>query len=343
MLADQGTVTTQDTVEFDQADLEPISSASSADALQRIMDTARAGAEAQAELEAQGIDPTSPAEEEPHTETPSEGESTEESAEGEPVAETQEPEEQEPEGEPESTEHEAEEPKPKPKPGEPTYSRRDAARFKADLDTARGELQQTRAQLQQHQTSDGAIIKAIAEQAGSEQEFQALSAKVLANRATDEERQRAGIMQQWRQVAGPIYRLAQQQVVSGWTRAFEAAGAFDGMDDESRQQINGATDPRTALELIHGAGVRSAEERVQAEAKAEQKKLQGEITRLKAEVSSLKTRATSARPQPAAPEGTNGAASPKLPPMLLDDGSLNPEFQKLAASGKLYGVEKLVG
>jgi outer membrane biosynthesis protein TonB len=341
------TVTTQDTVEFDAADLEPISTAASEEALQRVMDMSRAAAEAQAELEAQGIDPTSPAEEEQAEETPEPSEQPDESAEGEPAEEAQEPEEAEPpeEEQPEEeAEPKAEEPKPKPKPAEqPAYSRRDAVRFKADLDATRAELQQARAALQAHQASDASIISQIQEQAGSEREFQELQRKNNLGHASDQERQRLQIMEQWRQTAGPIYRNAQQQVVAAWGSAFTAAGNFDGMTDEARQQINSAADPRLALEAIHTAGLKAGTEVAQAEARAEQKKLQAEVQRLKTEVSSLKTKVVTTRPQPATPDGTTAASGPKLPPMLLEDGSLNPEFEKLAASGKLYGVEKLTG
>jgi hypothetical protein len=339
-------VTTQDTVEFDAADLEPISTAASPEALQRVMDMSRAAAEAQAELEAQGIDPTSPAEEDQAEETPAPSEQPDQPAEGEPAEEAQESEEAEqPEEQPEeAAEPKAEEPKPKPKTGEPpAYSRRDAVRFKADLDATRAELQQARAALQAHQASDTSIISQIQEQAGSEREFGELQRKNNLGHASDQERQRLQIMEQWRQTAGPIYRTAQQQVVAAWGAAFTAAGNFDGMTDEARQQINSAGDPRVALELIHTAGLKAGEERVREEAKAEQKRLGAEVQRLKTEVSSLKTKVTASRPQPATPDGTTAAAGPKLPPMLLEDGSLNPEFEKLASSGKLYGVERLTG
>lgn len=343
-------MTTQDTATFDAADLdlEPISTASSEQTLQEAMDVARIAANAQRDLEAAGEDPFAEAEEpaEPETpepsEPPAEAPTDKPAPEKAPESEDEEEPEEETEEEAEEPEPKAEEQKPKPRP-ETTFSRKDAARFKADLDAARAELQQARAVAQHHQASDAAIIKAIQEQAGSEQEFAQLTQKVLSGKATDDERQRASIMQQWRQVAGPIYRTAQQQVVNNWASAFKAAADFDGMTDESRQQVMAAADPRQALDLIHAAGLKAGAEQVQSEARAEQKRLQAEITRLKAEVSSLKTRVVVSKPQPAAPDGTSSASGPKLPPMFLPDGMLNPEFEKLASSGKLYGVEKLTG
>ncbi len=338
-------MTTQDTTEFNAADLEPISTAASPESLQRIMDTSRAAAEAQRELEEAGIDPTSPAEEEKSPETPASTETPTEPPADKPADQAPEPEGELPEEtEPEEpSEPKAEEPEPKPKPGEPTYSRRDAARFKADLDAARTELQQSRALAQQYQASDSSIITTIREQAGDEREFADLTRKNNLGQASDQERQRLQIMQQWRTVAGPIYRTAQLQNFEQMVGAWQAAAKFDGMDDTSRQQVLAATDPKLALELIHTAGLRAGEERSKAEAQAEQKKAQAEIQRLKAEVSSLKTKVVVTKPQPATPDGTSPAAGPKLPPMLNPDGTLNPEFEKLAHSGKLYGVEKLTG
>ena len=186
-------------------------------------------------------------------------------------------------------------------------------------------------------------MSAIREQAGDEREFQSLVQKVIAGKATPEEQQRANVMQEWRRVAGPIYRTAQQQTFTQMAGAWQAAAKFDGMDDTSRQQVLAAADPKLALELIHSAGLRAGEERSKAEAQAEQKKAQAEIQRLKAEVSSLKTKVVVTKPQPATPDGASPAAGPKLPPMLNPDGTLNPAFEALASSGKLYGVEKLTG
>jgi len=328
-------------VAFDEADLAPISSASSAEQLQEAMDVARLAANAQRDIEAEGGNPLEPAEEEAEQETPESGEQPEEPAEEEPAEEAQEPEEQTEEEPTEGEEAQSRAPpeEPPPKKGEPAYSRRDAARFKSELDARTAELQQTRGQLQRLQATDASIIRQIAEQAGSEDEFRQLTSKVISGAASDEERQRANIMQQWRQVAGPIYRQAQVQVLNDWAQAFTGAGNFDGMTDDSRQQIQNGATPLVALETIHAAGVQAGV----AQARAEQKKAQAEIQRLKAEVSSLKTRQVTAKPQPAAPDGVTPATSSRLPPMLLEDGSLNPEFEKLAHSGKLYGVEKLTG
>ncbi len=340
-------VTTQDSATYDTADLAPISTASTSEQLQEVMDVARIAANAQRDLEAAGEDPVAEAEEEKLPETPASTETPVESPADKPAetsapeSEGEQPEEEEEPEEP--PEPKTEETKPKPKPGEPTYSRRDAARFKADLDAARTELQQARALAQQYQASDSSIITTIREQAGDEREFADLTRKNNLGQASDQERQRLQIMQQWRTVAGPIYRIAQLQNFEQMVGAWQAAAKFDGMDDTSRQQVLAATDPKLALELIHTAGLRAGEERSKAEAQAEQKKAQAEISRLKAEVSSLKTKVVTTKPQPATPDGASPAAGPKLPPMLNADGTLNPEFEKLASSGKLYGVEKLTG
>jgi hypothetical protein len=341
-----GHVTTQDTASTDTADLElaPISTASSEAQLQEIMDVARLAANAQRDLEAEGLDPLSEAEDEtpehpePDTEQPAQ-ESPEVEIPDESAATTEEPEEEAEEPE-EGEQSEAE-----PKQPETRSERRQRAlqRVQDELKAARAELQQARAVAQQHQASDASIIRAITEQAGSEQEYANLTHKNNMGRATDEERQRLSIMAQWRQVAGPIYRTAQQQVVASWGNAFRATGDFDGMTEETHQQVMAAADPQKALELIHTAGLRAGEERARAEAQAEAKKVAAENARLKAEISSLKTKVVVSKPQPATPDGTSPAAGPKLPPMLLADGTLNPEFEKLASSGKLYGVEHLAG
>jgi hypothetical protein len=330
-------MTTQDTT-TDAADLAPISTASSPDQLEEIMNVARIAANAQRDLEANGENPLDPAEEEP--EAPAESEQPAQSATDAPAVEA--PESAEAEAEDEEPE-EASPPESTPQQSqEPTYSRRDAARFKAELDTARTDAQTLRSQLHQHQSSDAAIITQIQQQAGSEDEYRKLVDKVVQGQATDEERQRASIMQQWRTVAGPIYRQAQVQVTTAWGKAFTAAGQLDGMTDEARGQIMSAADPQQALEAIHKAGIAAGTEKAQRDMQADAKKLQAENQKLKAELSSLKTRQTAAQPQPATPDGASPAAMPKLPPMFLEDGvTLNPDFEKLASSGKLYGVEKL--
>jgi hypothetical protein len=279
-------MTTQDTT-TDAADLAPISTASSPDQLEEIMNVARIAANAQRDLEANGENPLDPAEEEP--EAPAESEQPAQSATDAPAVEA--PESAEAEAEDEEPE-EASPPESTPQQSqEPTYSRRDAARFKAELDTARTDAQTLRSQLHQHQSSDAAIITQIQQQAGSE-EYRKLVDKVVQGQATDEERQRASIMQQWRTVAGPIYRQAQVQVTTAWGKAFTAAGQLDGMTDEARGQIMSAADPQQALEAIHKAGIAAGTEKAQRDMQADAKKL-------------------------------------------------NPDFEKLASSGKLYGVEKL--
>ena len=337
-------MTTQDSTTYDAADqLAPISSSSTVEQLQEVMDMARIAANAQRDLEAAGENPLDEAEGE---ETPATDAQPGESA-------TEAPAEQAPESvDAEQAEEEADEEPAEAPPSESTpqptdeqkYSRRDAARFKTELDTAKQTLQQVKAQLAQHQASDSAIITRIVEQAGSEEDYRKLVDKVVAGQASDEERQRANIMQQWRTVAGPIYRQAQQQVTTAWGYAFQAAGQYDGMTDETRQRMNAAVDPQQALETIHAAGLSAGAEQARAQMKADAQKLQAENQRLKAELSSVKSKQAAAQPQPATPDGASPASMPKLPPMFLEDGvTLNPEFEKLASSGKLYGVEKLTG
>lgn len=279
-----------------EEDIAPISTASSPEALQRVMDVARAGAEAQAELEEAGVDPNSPADPEYSDET--------EDDEGEDEGELEQRAEQ---------------------GDQPRYSRRDAARLARELEQLQNDVARTRGELHARQANDATLMRQIAEQAGSDAEFEQLRNTV---RRTPQQQERFETMAQWRAVAGPIYRVAQEQVMQNMSGAFNAAAELGGMTPEMHQQLLRATDAKKALELVHQAGVKTAA---------------AEIARLKAEVSSLKTQVTAGKPQPAAPEGLSGAASPRLPSMLLDDGSLNPEFEKLAKSGRLYGVERLSG
>jgi len=303
-----------------RADIAPISTASTPEQLEEIMAVARAGAEAQAAIEAEGGDPFAVAD------STDEGEDLDE-GEGEGEGEgAEEPTEEQPASEPR--------PKPRQQPKvdqeQERFSRRDASRFKADLDTAQAELQQARSELQARQASDTSIIQAIREQAGDEREYQALLDKLASGRATPEEQQRTNIMRSWRISAGPIYRVAQQQMVAAWGTALQDAVKLEGMDEKAHRQLMSTPDPTAVRDIIHQAGFRAGE-----------KKAQAEIQRLKAEVSSLKTKVVVSKPQPATPDGTSPAAGPKLPPMLLATGELNPEFEKLAHSGKLYGVEHL--
>jgi hypothetical protein len=336
-------MTTQDQTTFDAADLAPISTSSSVEQLDEAMDVARMAANAQRDLEAAGENPLDPSDEE--EENPESGEQGEESTTGSPAEEAQESEdattdEEEAEEEPEEAPPAAPTPQQQP---QPTYSRRDAARFKSELDTARTELQTLRGQVNAHRSSDSSIIQQIAQQAGSETDYQQLVDKVVSGQATADEQQRANIMKQWRTIAGPIFRTAQEQVFNQWAGAYQAASQYDGVTPEAAQAIMNASDPARALETIHAAGAVAGAEKARQEFKDEQKKVQAENQRLKAELSSVKSKQVAGKPQPATPDGSSPAAMPKLPPMFLEDGALNPDFEKLASSGKLLGVEKLTG
>src|SRR5713226_3735819 len=219
---------TQYSATYDAADLEPISTAASPESLQRIMDTSRAAAEAQRELEEAGVDPTSPAEEEKPTETPASTEPPAESPADKPAEQAPESTEESPEAEEPEEPPEPKAEEPKSKPGEPTYSRRDAARFAEELKTAKAELQQTRAEFNARQASDASIIQSIQQQAGSDQEYMQLRDKV---RRTEDEQQRYELMVEWRKVAGPIFGVAQKQMANFMVGAWQAAAKFDGMDD----------------------------------------------------------------------------------------------------------------
>src|SRR5947199_1948382 len=196
-------VTVQTDAPANTADLEPISTAASPDALQHIMDTARAGAQAQAELEAQGIDPESPAEEDEDTENP---EDAGDESEQEPQAEH-----------PDDSAAAEDEPSPderSPQEQETRSERRQRAlqRVTGELEQIKARAQALEGQLHQVRASDSNVINAIQQQAGSEQEFQQLRDTV---RRTPEQQQRYEVMVEWRKVAGPIYRTAVDQAYAG--------------------------------------------------------------------------------------------------------------------------------
>ena len=285
------------------------------------MDTARAGAQAQAELEAQGIDPESPAEDEDPENPEDAGDESEQEPQAEHPDDSAAAEDEPSPDDERSTQHEQE-----------TRSER---RQRA-LQRVTGELEQTKAraqalegQLHQVRASDSNVINAIQQQAGSEQEFQQLRDTV---RRTPEQQQRYEVMVEWRKVAGPIYRTAIDQAYSGLADAITKASEFEGMPRDAAQQLLKTGQPSEVFKLVYEAGQKSG-----------QKALAAENQRLKAEVSSLKTGKVATGRQPASPDGAPANGTSKLPPMLLADGSLNPEFDKIAASGKLYGVERLTG
>lgn len=299
--------------------IAPISTSSSPEELEEAMNVSRIAAEAEKEILESGEDPLA------------EASDVDEDDEDAPLPDDD---EEESFDDQEQTD-ETEEPEPEPEPER--FSRRDAARFRSERDQYQQAWRATQAQLQAVRASDSSIIQAIAAQAGSESEFQQLVNKVVSGTATPAEHERTIVMQRWRQVSGPIYREAQQQVFNQWAGAYQAATQFEGMTPEAQQRIMSAADPLQALETIDANGyARGARDKT--------RELQAENQRLKAENQSLKTRNMANGRQPVSPGGLGGTATRKLPPMFLEDGiTLNPDYERLASSGALLGVDLSAG
>src|SRR6266516_1921175 len=275
--------------------------------------------------------------------TPAEPE--EESEESVPGEEPQE--DAEDEGVAEDEEEEAEEPTPAPAQAEqPKYSRRDAARFAADLESSKRDLEQVQKQLKSHQgelaavrAADQRILRHLHEQSGytvdgnGRFKYENLSAKVLEGTATPEEQEQVAQMTQWHRFAGPIFRAAEDQVLGAFKADWNSIKDLEGVGDDGFKKLNAVPSTVQAAREVHAMAYAAG----QAKAKAES---QATIARLNAEVKSLKTSQVARAPQPAV---ANGVAVPSkggfLQRAIGSDGLPNPDFDREVNAGKWLGVD----
>lgn len=227
-------------------------------------------------------------------------------------------------------------------PGEPAaqprYSRRDAARFAAERDTARAIQAQAQAELNTIRASDRHILTQLGEVSGYKRNpqtgrfvYEELAEKVLNGQASAEEQQTAVEMRQWAELAGPIYREAETQVQRQYAANWSALGDLEGIGPEGMQQLNSAPDAIAAGNAIYNMALKAGEARAR-NAQAQH------IARLEGELKSLKRDRLVRSPQPAT---GNGAAVPSgggwMDQAFDDKGQIRPEFEREVAAGRWLG------
>jgi hypothetical protein len=281
--------------------------------------------------------PAAPAEEEESdTEEPKPGEQPQEGDDGE--------------GDAEDEEDEAEEPTPAPAPvqqaEQPKYSRRDAARFAAELESAKKDLTEVRAAAERFRgevsalrASDQTIRNHLQKESGYVREpngryrYENLSEKVLKGSASPEEQEEVARMTSWHEFAAPIFRAAEEMVLGSFKADWTTVKDLEGIGDDGLSKLNAVPSTVDAVREVHARAYAAG----QAKAKAES---QARIARLQAEVKSLRTGVVARAPQPAA---ANGAAVPAkggfLQKAIGPDGLSNPDFDREVAAGKWLGVD----
>lgn len=233
-------------------------------------------------------------------------------------------------------------------PGEPPkYSRRDAARFAAELEQNKKELAdaqaivaQAQGQLNAHRAADQHVLTQLAEISGYTTEANGrfkidnLRAKNDRGLATDAERQEIAEMLQWAELAGPIYRAAEQQVTKAFSTDWSALKDLEGIGAEGLAKLSQAPNGVAGAREMHALAYQAGKKAAKAESDAV-------VARLRAENKSLKTRAVASSPQPAV---LNGSAVPSGSGSFRDrafkpDGSLNEDFDREVRAGKWLGVD----
>lgn len=275
-----------------------------------------------------------PRQEAPGTTADSEGEDTEDDEEEDEASPAEQP---APEAAPAASEAPTEPPK---------YSRRDAARFAQERDTAQREATEVRtiaeraqAEVNAMRAADQQILSAMSEVSGYTRDangrfrYENLRDKVVEGTASEQERQEVAEMTQWHKLAGPIYRAAEAQVTQAFSADWAKLKDLEGVGDAGLQKLNQAPNGVAAAREIHTLAYAAGEAKANAAAKAT-------IARLQSEVKSLKNGKVANLPQPAVTNGaavaTNGSWREKA---FNPDGSLNDDFDKEVRAGKWLGVD----
>lgn len=161
--------------------------------------------------------------------------------------------------------------------------------------------------------------------------YEELAEKVLNGQASADEQQTAVEMRQWHELAGPIYREAEQQVQRQYAANWNGLEQLEGIGPENMQQLNSAPDAIAAARALHSMAYQAGQ------AKARDAQAQ-HIARLEGELKSLKRDRLSRSPQPAT---GNGAAVPSgggwLDQAFDDKGQLREDFERQVAAGQWLG------
>ena len=292
--------------------------------LDDVMAQAEIAANAQRDLETEADNPTAPSERQEEPE-PDDDEDEDEQQEGEtpesePAPEAPDETEEQPElSPPERRPDEEREREPRPQPAAaetPRYSRRDAARFAAELEQTKAQLAQAQAQfnnsigeLHHFQNNRQVILNHLQQQSGYVREangrfrYENLSEKTLRGQATVDEADEVAQMTSWQEFAAPIFHAAEDMVLRAFSVDWNTLGNLDGVGDEGLKRLNAHTNPIAAVREVHTLALAAGE------AKAAQK-YESQLAKLRAENKSLRTGQVARSPQPAS---ANGAAVPSNP------------------------------
>jgi hypothetical protein len=229
---------------------------------------------------------------------------------------------------------------------QPKYSRRDAARFAAELEQRNKDLADAQAivakaqgEVAAHRAADQHIVQQLGEVSGYTREangrfkIENLTERVLSNVATDEERQELAEMKQWALLAGPIYREAERQVTRAFSVDWGALTDLEGVGEAGLAKLNQAPNGVAGAREIHALAYAAGKKAAQDEAKAT-------IARLKADTTSTKIKLASGAAQPAV---VAGAAVPSTGGFrnraFNADGSINDDFDREVRAGRWLGAD----
>ena len=216
-----------------------------------------------------------------------------------------------------------------PQSDQKRYSRKDAARLDNELQETTRRLNETSSRIQHYQQTDRAIISQLAQLTGSDGSYDRLSQRVLEGTASTEERNQVQQMTEWRKIAGPVYRVAQQEVWNAFSSDFSELRKLEGVTDSVYEDLKAAPNPAVMLRRVFDLGVAAGE-----------KRRQSETTRLNAAVTDLRTKRAAEKPAPV--PATAGAPTHNgrlIDRMFKADGSLDPEMERRAERGEFLGVD----
>lgn len=163
--------------------------------------------------------------------------------------------------------------------------------------------------------------------------YELLAEKVLDGTATADERQAAIEMRQWHELAGPIYREAEQQVQRQYSGNWSQLGELEGIGPDNMAQLNTAPDAIAATRAVHSMALKAGE------AKAAERYKQ-QIAKLEAENRSLRRNQLASSPQPATANGSPVPTGAGWRDRAFDaNGLLTDDFEKEIRSGKWLGQD----
>jgi hypothetical protein len=243
---------------------------------------------------------------------------------------------------------EAEAPTPPPRTA-PTSERPRLSRRGADREIERlsTELNQTRQQLQAYggevatvRSGDQRILNHLYQQSGYVREqngrlrYENLSEKVLRGTASVDEADEVAQMTSWQEFARPIYRAAEEHLMSGLAADWSKLRDLDGVGDDGLKRLNAHTSVVAAVRDVHSLAYAAG-------AAKERKTLEAKIARLQAENKGLKTGNLARSPQPATANGAAVSTRAGFLARAIDPstGTTTDDMDREVAAGKWLGAD----